>query len=113
MERVTVAGLKARLSHYLREVRAGDSFVVVSRDIPVAVLGPYEPGGADDLEIIDAQEPESWGVVDSPPLGREIDVVALIRDDRDDRDGRLETLLREALESEPTDDDGRDEEGSP
>jgi len=103
MERVTVAELKARLSHYLREVRAGDSFVVVSRDIPVAVLGPYEPGGADDLDIIEAQEPESWGVVDSPPLEREIDVVALIRDDRDDRDGRLETMLREALRSEPGD----------
>ena len=40
MERVTVAELKSRLSHYLREVRAGKSFTVVSRDIPVANLGP-------------------------------------------------------------------------
>ena len=43
MERVTVAELKARLSHYLREVRAGKSFTVTSRDIPIAKPGSSRP----------------------------------------------------------------------
>ena len=50
MDTVTVAELKARLSHYLREVREGRSYTVLSRDIPVATLGPYERPAADDLQ---------------------------------------------------------------
>jgi prevent-host-death family protein len=95
MERVTVAELKARLSHYLREVREGRSFTVVSRDIPVATLGPVEPPAV-DLDVIEpSEDPALWGQVDLPPLGRLIDVVALLRDDRDDRDLRLDELVGE------------------
>jgi len=100
MDTVTVAELKARLSHYLREVREGASFTVLSRDIPVATLGPYEPDDSDDLEIIEpTEDPALWGQVDLPPLGRSIDVVALIREDRDDRDRRLDRAADEALEA--------------
>ena len=95
MDRVTVAELKARLSHYLREVRAGKSFTVLSRDVPVAKLGPYDPEEIDDLVVIEpTEDPATWGQVDLPPLGREIDVVALIREDRDDRDARLDAVMR-------------------
>lgn len=98
MENVSVAELKAKLSHYIREVREGVSFTVVSRDIPVATLGPYRPGDSDDLEIIEpTEDPALWGQVDLPPLGRSIDVVALIRDDRDDRDERLDRVGEEAI----------------
>ena len=98
MERVTVAELKAKLSHYLREVREGKSFTVVSRDIPVATLGPVDIDDWDDIEVIEPTEsPETWGQVDLPPLDRTIDVVALLRDDRDDRDERLAEIVREAL----------------
>ena len=100
MDTVTVAELKARLSHYLREVREGASFTVLSRDIPVATLGPYEPDDSDDLEVIEpTDDPALWGHVDLPPLGRSIDVVALIREDRDDRDRRLDRVVNEALEA--------------
>jgi prevent-host-death family protein len=100
MDTVTVSELKARLSHYLREVREGASFTVLSRDIPVATLGPYEPDDRDDLEIIEpTEDPALWGQVDLPPLGRSIDVVALIREDRDDRDRRLDRVADEALEA--------------
>jgi prevent-host-death family protein len=70
MERVTVAELKARLSSYLREVRQGKSFTVVSRDIPVATLGPHVPEDADDLEVIpsDPNAPPLFGrVLGRPP----------------------------------------------
>jgi prevent-host-death family protein len=86
MERVTVAELKAKLSHYLRHVRQGKSFTVVSRDTPVAVLGPLEPGVIGDLEYIEPTEDAAkFGAVDLPPLGRVIDVDSLLgRDEADD-----------------------------
>jgi prevent-host-death family protein len=103
MERVTVAELKARLSHYLREVRAGKSFTVTSRDIPIATLGPHDPDEIDDLAIIEpTEDPATWGEVDLPPLGREIDVVALIREDRDARDELLDEIMRESTRSRPS-----------
>jgi prevent-host-death family protein len=80
MDTVSVAELKARLSHYLREVRAGKSFTVMSRDIPVATLGPWEPPDVDDLEIIEpTEDPATWGQIDLPPLKRSIDIDALLR----------------------------------
>jgi len=42
-----VAELKARLSHYLRAVRAGRSLTVYDRDTPVARMVPVEPGPGD------------------------------------------------------------------
>jgi hypothetical protein len=82
-------------------VREGRSFTVLSRDIPVATLGPYEPHPVDDFEIIEpTEDPALWGQVDLPPLGRIIDVVALLREDRDDRDARLDELITEDREPE-------------
>lgn len=112
MDTVSVAELKARLSHYLREVRGGASFVVTSRDIPVAVLAPYDGQEAvadsDDLVVIEAEDDaDLWGVIESRPLGRSIDVVKLIREDRDGRDEQLEEAVRRALEER------RDRGGSP
>ncbi len=100
MDRVTVAQLKAKLSFYLREVREGKSFTVVSRDIPVAVLGPWAPAEADDLQVIEpSEDPAKFGEVNLPPLGRFIDVVALLREDREDRDLRLGAIVDPALDS--------------
>jgi len=100
MDTVSVAELKAKLSHYLREVREGRSFTVLRRDIPVATLGPYEPEEIDDFEIIEpTEDPALWGKVDLPPLGRLIDVVALIREDRDDRDLRLDRVADDAIDA--------------
>ncbi len=87
MDTVSVAELKARLSHYLREVRAGKSFTVTSRDIPVAILEPWEPDETDDLEIIEpTEDPATWGQVDLPPLRLGRDIVEYLMEDRDDRD---------------------------
>lgn len=100
MERVTVTELKARLSHYLREVRAGRSFTVVSRDIPVATLGPHEEDALGGLETIPADP--SAEPLDAPVLGRPCelpDAAELIRQDRDERDDRMSALALEALEA--------------
>ena len=90
MDTVTVAELKAKLSHYLREVRAGRSFTVLSRDIPVAILGPWAPEEVDDLEVLEPTEGlSSWGQVDLSPLRRPIDVDDLLREVRREREAGL------------------------
>jgi len=87
MDTVSVAELKAKLSHYLREVREGKSFTVLSRDIPVATLGPFEPDEIDDLEIIEpTEDPALWGQVDLPPLALSRDIVDYLIEVRQDRD---------------------------
>jgi antitoxin (DNA-binding transcriptional repressor) of toxin-antitoxin stability system len=87
METVSVAELKAKLSYYLREVREGRSFTVLSRDIPVATLGPYDPLQADDLEIIEpTEDPALWGQVDLPPLSLSRDIAEILIELREDRD---------------------------
>lgn len=87
MERVTVAELKSRLSHYLREVREGRHFTVVSRDIPVATLGPYRQPEADELEITaPTEDPSLWGSTDLPPLKLSVDSARILRELRADRD---------------------------
>jgi len=87
MDTVSVAALKAKLSYYLREVRGGRSFTVLSRDIPVATLGPYEPQEIDDFEIIEpTEDPALWGQVDLPPLALSRDIVDYLIEVRQDRD---------------------------
>jgi len=88
MERVTVAELKSKLSHYLREVRAGKSFTVVSRDIPVATLGPH--GALPDDGLASIPPDPSAPPLSAPVMGGPADVpdaVELIREGREDRSG--------------------------
>ena len=95
MESVSVAELKAKLSPYLREVREGKSFTVLSRDIPVATLGPSEPDEVDDLEIIEpTEDPALWGQVDLPPLALSRDIVDYLIEVRQDRDLGLAASAR-------------------
>jgi antitoxin (DNA-binding transcriptional repressor) of toxin-antitoxin stability system len=87
VDTVTVAELKARLSHYLREVRGGRSFTILSRDIPVATLGPYGPHEIDGLEIIEpTEDPALWGQTDLPPLVLSRDIAEVLIELREDRD---------------------------
>ena len=91
MDTVSVAELKARLSHYLREVRGGKSFTVLSRDIPVAALRPWGPASVDDLTTTPA-DPAAPGLL-APLLGPSslaVDGAELIRRDREASDTRLD-----------------------
>jgi len=91
MDTVSVAELKAKLSYYLREVRAGRSFTVLSRDIPVATLGPYDPFETDDLEITEpTEDPALWGQVDLPQLVLSRDIAEVLIELREDRDLGME-----------------------
>jgi prevent-host-death family protein len=57
MTRAKVSELKARLSAYLAEVRAGGEVVVCDRDTPIARI--VAVSDADDLIIIPASLPPS------------------------------------------------------
>lgn len=51
MEKTTISRLKARLSAYLKKVRAGHTILILDRDEPVARLEPVgggAPGAAGD-----------------------------------------------------------------
>lgn len=81
-----VSELKTHLSSYLAEVRRGHSVVVCDRATPIAVLIPYEPDDQDGFDVQPASLPVSeLKNVRSVRPKRPIDVVALLREDRDSR----------------------------
>jgi len=77
---VKVAELKARLSAYLRAVRRGHPMTVCDRDTPIARLVPYTPGG----ESLAVRRPirALHDIPMPPPLGRRIDSLAALLEER-------------------------------
>ncbi len=82
MKDVKIADLKSRLSHYLREVRAGEIVTILDRSTPIARIVPID--FADDIVI-------TKPAAGAPPIGRvklpkppkiDVDVVALLLEDR-------------------------------
>ena len=101
MKMVSVASLKSRLSHYLRQVRRGREVIITSHDHPVGKLVPYPGDAVNDLRIIPPSRPlrDLRNLKSVPPrqtlrslqkikgvrLSHPVDVVALLREDRDAR----------------------------
>jgi prevent-host-death family protein len=54
MKTASVSELKSRLSEFLRQVRGGDSVMVLDRGRPVALLGPYRGADSELAELRDA-----------------------------------------------------------
>ena len=83
MYRVGIAELKARLSQYLRRVRAGDSLTVLDRSTPIARIVPYDHP-ATPLRVRAPREPSTRPCeVPLPRSARlERDVVELLLEDR-------------------------------
>ncbi|HLK11167.1 MAG TPA: type II toxin-antitoxin system prevent-host-death family antitoxin [Candidatus Binatia bacterium] len=84
MMRAKVSDLKAHLSSYLAQVRRGETVVVCDRDRPIARLVPWE--ATDDLPLVAPSSPP-FDLARLPPirLRRRIDVVRLLREDREQR----------------------------
>lgn len=81
-DRVGVAELKARLSEYLRRVRRGETVTILDRATEIARIVPLE-----DADPLSVRPPaESPGRIQDvplpPPLGVEVDVLELLRDER-------------------------------
>ncbi len=85
MKRVKISELKAKLSGYLAEVRAGETVVVCDRNTPVAQLVPVDEA-VDRFSVERARERlPRVGQLPRVSLRRSIDVVKLLREDRDQR----------------------------
>jgi prevent-host-death family protein len=83
MTNVRIADLKARLSEYLRRVRRGDVLTVLDRDTPIARIVPH----GDDRYHLTVRHPGPAAraphrVPLPPPLKVEVDVVALLLEER-------------------------------
>jgi prevent-host-death family protein len=85
MERVRIAELKARLSHYLRLVRSGTRVVVLDRDRPVARLEPVEATGPLRTRGPAPGAPKPGAIAPAPPLGHDGDIVDLLLEERGER----------------------------
>ncbi len=85
MKQTNVSGLKARLSEYLAAVRNGETVVVHDRRTPIARLIPVGES-PDDLGIAEPSRPiADLAKIKPPRLRRRVDVVRLLREDRDQR----------------------------
>ena len=88
MTTAKVAELKAKLSAYLAEVRAGGTVVVYDRKTPIARLVPFQEE-QDDLIIIEIIEasasPATLKRIKGVRPRKRIDVDRLLRESRGDR----------------------------
>jgi prevent-host-death family protein len=86
MKRVGIAELKNRLSEYLRDVRRGESVVVMDRETPIARIDPHEPGiGVLRTRPPVAAAPKPGAVRLPPALAIRSDILALLAAERGDR----------------------------
>jgi antitoxin (DNA-binding transcriptional repressor) of toxin-antitoxin stability system len=81
-KRVKISELKAHLSEYLRHVRRGLTVEVFDRETLIAEIVPVETRNG--LEVRPATG-SMRDFVPPPPLKTKVDVVALLREDRDSR----------------------------
>jgi prevent-host-death family protein len=85
MKEVKVSDLKAHLSEYLARVRRGETVVVCDRSHPIARVVPYQ----DSLEGFRVEEavrpPRALKKIRGVRPSRPVDVVRLLREDRDSR----------------------------
>jgi len=83
MSSVSIANLKARLSHYVGLARRGRMVTVTNRDIPVARLVPLEEKR--DVLVMHRPEPGTPApgkVKLPPPLKTKRDIVELLLEER-------------------------------
>ncbi len=79
-QRVGIAEFKARLSSYLRGVRRGEPITLYDRDTPVARVVPLE-SRAGPLVVREAVT-HPGEVALPPPLGRPVDSLAALLEER-------------------------------
>ena len=79
-----VSELKAKLSGYLALVRGGATVTVCDRKTPISRLVPFD-GDHGGLEVREPIDSSGLPTLPNVRLGKRIDVVALLRADRDQR----------------------------
>jgi len=85
MKRAKISELKAKLSAYLRNVRNGETILVVDRTTPIAKLTPIEQP-EDEVVIVGPSGPTpALKRLKPVRLRKKIDIVELLRESRDQR----------------------------
>jgi len=81
---VNIATLKAQLSRYVREARAGQEVIVLDRMTPVAKLVPYHEPKPFKLTVYKpVLDPASLGKLRFPPVkGKKVDSLAALLEER-------------------------------
>jgi prevent-host-death family protein len=82
MSSVSIADLKARLSHYVRLARRGRTVTVTNRDIPVARLVPSEERRVLVIHRPEPGTPPPGKVKLPPPLKTKRDIVEILMEER-------------------------------
>ena len=82
MREVRIAELKARLSHYLRAVRSGQTIAVLDRETPVAHMVPIRERTSLKIRKPLPGSPRLNRVPLPKPLKTGIDVVDLLLEER-------------------------------
>lgn len=84
MKKVKIAEFKSRLSAHLGRVRKGAELVITDRDTPIAKVIPFGKG-EEPLRIRPATIKGRWDEIPRSLTRIDIDVVKLLREDRDRR----------------------------
>jgi len=82
VRRAGIAELKARLSEFLRYVKKGQSVTVYERDTPVARLVPLDASELLSSRPPTGEHPSLQDVPLPPPLRLDVDVLDLLREER-------------------------------
>lgn len=92
MQKASVSELKARLSHYLREVKRGGEVQVLERGVPIARLSAIRSSSPDqgrqrliESGIIRPGSGDMTDILDRPPLDAGVTVSDAVIEDRTDR----------------------------
>jgi len=86
MKTVRIADLKARLSEFLRLVRAGESIIVTDRDTPIARVVPFKNSKPRLVSRKPGRGARPLGKIAMPPsLRMKGDIVDLLLAERDNR----------------------------
>lgn len=86
---VSVAEFKARLGHYLREIKSGKEVLVTDRRNPIALVSPFQEDRPFKIETVKPQEdPSTFFTIKPKNLGRVVagmDSLSLLLEDRKSR----------------------------
>ena len=95
MSRVSVSELKARLSHYLREISRGGEVEILDRGVPVARLaglGDRKDTGGDARRerliragVLRQRELPATGILEQAPLTISTSILEALEEERSDR----------------------------
>ena len=85
---VGIREIKGQLSHYIRQVKQGETIIITERNVPVAKLVSYDMPQINDIAVLQKAGIVTWsggkpkGLTDSPEIRINKLVSDMIAEDR-------------------------------